>query len=209
MVQATVRLLAEPKSGTSWLNSIVHTFLASCRNDACSDWQPTTVGNLEIEEAVSTRLQHATSFSTLHKHAWPPIDGAPECANASFLHPSPEMPKGFPCGLSRKEAADRTALERCARVCTRSDACSDTGSDAAPRYLQIFRDPRDVAVSLCFWVFPVLRKDGGVDEREMDKCLKWGFPMFSAWTKYRELWRLLPTVRRAVVARRAELAPLL
>lgn len=179
----TLHLLAEPKSGTSWLNAIANTFLASCHDDACLDWQPTTVGNLD-HVASSTMVQHSTRLTRNKKHAWPPIDGAPACANASFLHPTPNMPKGFPCGLSR--TADKAALQRCASVCTRSDACSrsSAGSD---RYLQIFRDPRDVAVSLCFWVDPGL-PDGRYDESAMDACLKYNFPKFALWTKYRELW---------------------
>lgn len=182
-----LRLLGQPKSGTTWLEAMVFEAARHCMNATeCS-----VVGDRLNQRARRTfellvsgrRLVFADVTS---KHYFPPkqLPGrCPKHATAFKPYSNPNSYREGPCGLPLVWPGKvdwATSIARCAIRC----GARVEKPTLNVRWLHIYRDPRSSAQSACYWYEPLASRVPAV----LDACVKIFFRRDVAWLKYREAW---------------------
>lgn len=211
-----IGLLGEPKSGTSWLEILV--FEAS-RQLCTADKRCEFFGH-EAARSLTMNQDGELAVFSLGKHGEKhsiPLHGGtfPNSAKGSCSHPG-YLPQAPPCLIKRhafpEAGPNLKELTKCATNClamlnysTHAKANSATQrvkpGFAKQTYLLILRDPRDEAVSACFYA---RFKRVANSTQELATCLKEVFPLYNLWTRYREVF-FSPDAYRAKTGTTVEL----
>ena len=219
-----LQMLGFPKSGTEWLENVAHAFAALCASNATkrcavrprlNGRNGLTFGEVVRDftidhDAIPGRAAYSVLFSKSFKHMFPPMLMETACARShlsahsvsSLKLPNVNCDRTHVPPLSlEKQCAARTPstlaeLTDCVSSCYRGvDPTRST-----TRYLEIYRDPRELALSDCTWKGLNFTALGGGDARAgLSKCMREQFQHTLVSVRERELWwRTNPLLRSRV-----------
>jgi len=189
----TFQLTGEPKSGTTWLEIIMFEIAKQlCRDAARNHCRVLGTFDQRVQRSFSLDVfgnkQLQVNFVSGGKHSLPFL---PSTKGALCNHAG-GFARRHPCGMSDSDGVD--AVRRCVRQCShqgklvteglaKSTTSSTKGNTKGTIYLAIFRDPRDVTISMCFH-----RHGNTTSTNKLDKCLKDNYVKQAQWIRFRHLY---------------------